>query len=459
MTFEEVADPQKVTLPQLFMASATYMYTCGISSVAEGSILLVKYTKSTSMVHGREQDGTRIQMSLNTPATLSPITDECNQRHQMSAEELLACKPHPVAVRVMQSFKQREFTVERGTLLFLQTAGTVLAKGKTKKLVFQDYRGNKVMLTATCSGVFSSHPDDVKLFLAELVAKCPLPLNVLFEDGIYSANIVTLDRVYQQDVLVVQLCNKRDGQPIGQDHELANHSGLSLVRVALNDKKSETVTHTTGFELGPANASQVPAHKDEAGCTMPGMEKNSTQKSYLETNPYMKMLKGSNHGIAHSSSEQQPLWNDESSHSGGLNTFATRQTGAERPIDDDQPRKDDSEKPTYSSDDGSDDDEKYLYVTGAVLQVKYTAEQRNIAYLKTLNEADVLKLLDAMNMEVYKPTFQREAVDGHLLSELTNEMLQNELGVQSPLHCLKLSTIIKGNRSAKELLASRLASN
>ena len=436
MTSEEVADPQKVTLPQLFMANNAD----STSGIAEGSIILVKYTKSTSMVHGRDQDGTSIQMSLNTPATLSPITDECNQRRRMSAEEVLTCKPPPIAVKVMQPFRQKDCTVEQGTLLFLQTTEAV-AKGKPRKLRFHDYRGNKIILTAACTGLFSSHPDDVKLFLAELVAKCKFPVNVLFEDGTYSSNIVTLDGVCKQDVLVVQLCNKHDGKPVGQDHELSSHSGLSLVRVALNDKQSKRVMHTTIPESDAAVTASLPqllacatgtslmrTNPLEADHTVP-------VKNNAENHGYTKMYSASNHGVD-ISGQQRPPWNQsqidrESKISGGGDG---------------------------DDDDDDNEDEEYLYVDYNG-QVRYTPEQRNIAYLKTLNEADILQLLEAMNMDVYKPIFRREAVDGHLFSELTDEMLRNDLEVQSPLHCLRLGAVIRGKRSAKDLLANRQANN
>ena len=52
----------------------------------------------------------------------------------------------------------------------------------------------------------------------------------------------------------------------------------------------------------------------------------------------------------------------------------------------------------------------------------------NIAYLKKMQRRDVLQLLDAMNLSVYKDAFEREHIDGETMACLTSEMLC-ELGV------------------------------
>ena len=474
MTSEEVVDPQKVTLPQLFRVNNSN----STSGITEGSIILVKYTKSTSIVHGREKDGRRIQMSLNTPVTVSPIT-ECNQRRQkMTAEEMFSLRPPPLAVKVMQPFSLRDCTIEQGTLLFLETTEGV--QRNPKRLTFCDYRGNKIILTTTCTGLFSSHPDDVKVFLAELVAKFKFPVNVLFQDGKHSSKTVSLEGVCKRDSLVVQLCSKHDGKPVGWDHELLDHSGLSFVRVALN-KESKQVIHSTIPESGPFISAPMPKLlpcAEKASGSMPPKNskdraiRNADEETYSETHGgYMKMQLRSNHGAIGTSGQQHPLpkqkqMDGESNvspgdeHSSRLDAFTASQTTSSTEKtrddhDDGASERSRMETPVLSDDDNPNDDngEGYLYVT-IPRNVTYTTEDRNIAYLKTLNEADILQLLEAMNMNMYKPIFQREAVDGQLLSELTDEMLQNELEVKSSLHRLRFSSIIKGQRSVKDLLAS-----
>ena len=57
-----------------------------------------------------------------------------------------------------------------------------------------------------------------------------------------------------------------------------------------------------------------------------------------------------------------------------------------------------------------------------------------------------------MNLEQYKETVTREFVDGEILSELDDKSLENDLGISSKIHRLRLMQIITGSRSAKDFL-------
>lgn len=47
-------------------------------------------------------------------------------------------------------------------------------------------------------------------------------------------------------------------------------------------------------------------------------------------------------------------------------------------------------------------------------------------------------------MTMYKESFNAEKVDGPLLAQLDEEILMNELGVKSKLHCRKLLLYAQG---------------
>ena len=81
------------------------------------------------------------------------------------------------------------------------------------------------------------------------------------------------------------------------------------------------------------------------------------------------------------------------------------------------------------------------------------ATDDNIAFLKTMQRADILKLLDAMNLSVYKDTFDEEQIDGDIMACLSDEMLI-ELGVSKSLHRLRLMKIVSGQTSVKAALQS-----
>lgn len=75
----------------------------------------------------------------------------------------------------------------------------------------------------------------------------------------------------------------------------------------------------------------------------------------------------------------------------------------------------------------------------------------NVALLKTLSEAAVGQLLDAMNLSKYKKKFAEEQIDGELLTSLGDTELK-ELGVDSSLHRLRLKKLAMGVYSPQTLL-------
>ena len=50
-----------------------------------------------------------------------------------------------------------------------------------------------------------------------------------------------------------------------------------------------------------------------------------------------------------------------------------------------------------------------------------------------------------MGLDQYQEVFQREAVDGGILSECNEYVLQHELGVVSKIHQIRLMKVIKEN--------------
>ena len=75
----------------------------------------------------------------------------------------------------------------------------------------------------------------------------------------------------------------------------------------------------------------------------------------------------------------------------------------------------------------------------------------NICNLKLLDPMGILNVLDAINLSVYKESFQKEVIDGELLSEFTEDMFI-ELGVKSKIHRLKLMQVVKGKKDVSSLI-------
>ena len=87
----------------------------------------------------------------------------------------------------------------------------------------------------------------------------------------------------------------------------------------------------------------------------------------------------------------------------------------------------------------------------SVSQEGIMSSDTNIAYLKTLQKEDILKLLDAMNLSAYKDGFAQEHIDGDTMACLSDEMLI-DLGVSKSLHRLRLMKIVAGQNSAKSFM-------
>ena len=61
-------------------------------------------------------------------------------------------------------------------------------------------------------------------------------------------------------------------------------------------------------------------------------------------------------------------------------------------------------------------------------------------------------MLGMLNMEKYQDRFASEGVDGSLLADFEDSVLETSLGVTSKLDRIKLMKIIKGERSPKSVL-------
>ena len=57
----------------------------------------------------------------------------------------------------------------------------------------------------------------------------------------------------------------------------------------------------------------------------------------------------------------------------------------------------------------------------------------------------VLNLLDHLNLSQYKDRFRQEVVDGEILSEIDESVLEQELGMTSKIHRLRLMMYIESH--------------
>ena len=55
----------------------------------------------------------------------------------------------------------------------------------------------------------------------------------------------------------------------------------------------------------------------------------------------------------------------------------------------------------------------------------------------------MLQLLECVGMKQYMSRFQEEAINGEVLAELDEEMLQSDLGISSKLHQMRLMKVYR----------------
>ena len=61
-------------------------------------------------------------------------------------------------------------------------------------------------------------------------------------------------------------------------------------------------------------------------------------------------------------------------------------------------------------------------------------------------------MLEMMNMRQYQARFAEEGIDGDMLCEIEESVLEANLGVTRKLDRIKLMKIIRGERSAKSVM-------
>ena len=69
--------------------------------------------------------------------------------------------------------------------------------------------------------------------------------------------------------------------------------------------------------------------------------------------------------------------------------------------------------------------------------------------------SQVLKLLEVMNLQQYVDTFRQQHINGDILSDCDEDILQNELEVKSRLHRLRLQRVITGQYCVADMMSDQ----
>ena len=61
-------------------------------------------------------------------------------------------------------------------------------------------------------------------------------------------------------------------------------------------------------------------------------------------------------------------------------------------------------------------------------------------------------MLKAFDLAEYEEVFLRQQVDGHVLLQLNEQVVCNELGVDSKLHCIRILNLAAGKVPREKLM-------
>ena len=99
---------------------------------------------------------------------------------------------------------------------------------------------------------------------------------------------------------------------------------------------------------------------------------------------------------------------------------------------------------------------KYTTAITAVIFLLHLIQRLSVGTTNTLNlpahHLQVQQMLDALQLPQYKEAFAREEIDGEVLLELDDQVLQCELGINFKIHRIRLMKLISGATSAEKLI-------
>ena len=386
----------------------------------------------------------------------------------ITAEELLQCKSLPPVIAVSEELEltvgeRSEKKVPAGTLLFLkgvkkkmndqrQVQETVHAKSESGEMVF---------ILPGCKGHFSILASDVRLSLQKALnhLKPPFTMRTISNRDTLYVNIITVEKIHKEDMLV-GIMKATEGTTV---EDVASFSRMAELPVSLNltvvtmvPKQQKTLDEI--YDFAHSGYYGVIRHPEKQRSSLAYQVAMDSNPSYLAV-PVDRVEEKRNVDPAtsgwpvarqppHPSARSLPKTPVQLSES----ELCVRSDHIYDSMDSMPIARPQRVSSPVSKNKGtllaSD-----LPVTKEEMPVSVSPEgfknsDANIAYLKTLQKEDILKLLEAMNLSTYKDGFEKEHIDGDTMACLSDEMLI-ELGVSKSLHRMRLMKIVTGQTSAE----------
>ena len=475
MSLKEFSKGKKARdLPCLVKVAGGQHSLCDSYSFGQAQMFVVLEKKSTLVATCRDQvDGPTNVVPVHTDAfDLAPTAvlmfehSRPQSLGKITAEELLKCKSLPPVIAVSEEFGLSEGSEKKvpvGTLLFPKGLKKQVTDQRQVQevLLAKSESGEMVHITPGSYGRFSVLASDVRLSLQRALnhLKPPFTMRTISDcDNVY-VNSVTVERVHKEDMLVGMM-KATEGTTV---EDVASFSRMAELPVSLNltvvmmvPKQQKTLEQI--YDYAHTGYYGVARHTERQPST-------STKKLVMHSNPsYSAIPMGK---VQHSAQSETTNWRVTKQPSNPSTRSLPKPpmqlsetelcTQADHIYDSmDSPPLAIARHQQVSSPVSKAMETPFvsdLPVTKEEVPVSVSQEglmnsEANIAYLKTLQKEDILKLLEAMNLSAYKDGFDQEQIDGDTMACLSDEMLI-ELGVSKSLHRLRLMKIVTGRTSAE----------
>ena len=419
LSLMEVASLPQTSLPKYFTTSKE---DPTFPVIRRDQILHVKFKKVIEVVEGTSSKGNKLIFPCNLKMKLSPVFTENREQYTLSAPDLCRSTNLPSVVKVTKEFthRKKEVTITQNTLLFLtdEEKGKNPSKGRLSVKAI-DMRGMTVAITSSCKGVFSVNPDEIKLYLPEIITYCQFPCNILLEKGIYSSDVITLQKVYMQEVLVAQPFNMVSREPEDRYVEIPTNRPMWLTEMHVSKSKT---TNPKPHQLNQNKYTHNVAQETPRSSQFPPVTNRGAQILKLS-----KIRQTSEPDLSSSLPSDQ---DDEPVDYDYVHNWSRTCLDVDYEV---------MTAPKKAKERSNS------------LPIVLTAED-NISYLRNLSTVDIMQLLDAMKLGEYKDAFEREMIDGEIMCALSEDMLLNDLKIEKQLHRLRLMKLISGQTSSRKFL-------
>ena len=438
----KIAELKSIVFPCLIQINNSPM-----ASLSAGEQLIVFFTKKSTVIptHRPGKEAEIYHIPMYSTFEFGPISDKGEGANHFNsiADMLSDANKLPKVVKVLKSCigKTEESSVLGGTLIFPKGVTSI-----TKELECTNSLNDKTLiLKLPYVGKFSTHPSDVKMTIVQYISSVNVfPVTVqVFNDNkiqteshiemgsqlvltkpievhsyicskdIFGNNNYPLLEVPVETPVLVKWMKESDIDGINMKTMcdtagvIYEHFSLSMIEnyIPVNEESS--------FEIQDELNKEIDLNISDAYYELTCPVKDHYYE-YVETRAPILQL------------------SIPSPRSSKRNTFPS------------YPSKDHVTKMTQVQDRSS-----------SMPRQLQATEEKNKAYLRSLSRIDVLLLLDNMNLSHHKESFQREQVDGMILSELDNDDLK-DLGVTKGIQQKRLLCLINGSMSAEDLLENNI---